>query len=322
MTPGRCPISVVIPAYQAQPFLQRSVTAVLNQTLLPSEIIIVDDGSTDGTARVAQNLGERVRYLHQENAGAAATRNRGIAAATAEWIAFLDADDSWLPEHLERCWDVICGDPALMWCCGAYRRVTGDGHELRTGDDAWMRLESTRDKSVLFFDAIVGKAPIQTSGLLVSRKLIEVVGVFDPNLRRGQDRDYYYRIALRYPRMGFVWPPTVRYIHTAGSVTARGGDESSRLLEMVSRNVERAHGLESEMYKSFEIILRQLARETMRHSLCMGRPDCLRSLLAEFGWLLSPGQRMMTWCGSHIPASILRRLGIVYQTLRDLNGRV
>ena len=84
----------------------------------PLEVIVVDDGSTDQTAEIARGFGNRIRYIHQENAGSAVARNQGINAAAGEWVAFLDADDSWLPEHLERCWEVISKDRTLVWSAG------------------------------------------------------------------------------------------------------------------------------------------------------------------------------------------------------------
>lgn len=91
-------VSVVIPAYNAGEYLGRAIDSVLAQTQPAAEIIVVDDGSADNTADVAQGYGERIRFIQQENAGASVARNTGIEAAASEWIAFLDADDEWLPQ--------------------------------------------------------------------------------------------------------------------------------------------------------------------------------------------------------------------------------
>jgi glycosyltransferase involved in cell wall biosynthesis len=94
------PVSVVIPAYNAASVLPRAIESVLGQTSRPEEVIVVDDGSTDNTAQVATQYGPSITYIRQDNAGASAARNRGIAEATGEWIAFLDSDDEWLPPKL------------------------------------------------------------------------------------------------------------------------------------------------------------------------------------------------------------------------------
>src|SRR3569833_81721 len=95
-------VSVVIPAWNAQACLSRAIRSVLAQTLPPFEILVVDDGSTDATPSLVRQFGSPVRLIHQGHAGAAAARNTGIAAASGEYIAFLDADDEWLPRKLQR----------------------------------------------------------------------------------------------------------------------------------------------------------------------------------------------------------------------------
>lgn len=95
-------VSVVIPCYNAAAFLRETLESVFRQTYAPKEIIVIDDGSTDGSAGVAAAFGEQVTVRRQENFGESVARNHGIAAARGEWIAFLDADDLWQPEKLER----------------------------------------------------------------------------------------------------------------------------------------------------------------------------------------------------------------------------
>ena len=93
-------ISVVIPAYNVARFLPRCLKSVFAQTLKPEEVIVVDDGSTDNTAALAEGLGAKV--ISRQNGGPGAARNTGINNASSEWIALLDADDMWAPEKLER----------------------------------------------------------------------------------------------------------------------------------------------------------------------------------------------------------------------------
>src|SRR5689334_15888034 len=95
-------ISVVIPSYNRAASVGRAIESVLAQTYPASEIILVDDGSTDRTSEVCSEFGSRVKYVWQQNAGASAARNQGVHCATAPWIAFLDSDDYWSAHHLER----------------------------------------------------------------------------------------------------------------------------------------------------------------------------------------------------------------------------
>lgn len=95
-------VSVVIPVYDKEPYLAETIDSVLSQTRLPEEIVVVDDGSTDESARVAASYGPRIRLIQQANAGESSARNRGIDESTGDWIALLDGDDVWEPEKLER----------------------------------------------------------------------------------------------------------------------------------------------------------------------------------------------------------------------------
>ncbi|MBN1764437.1 MAG: glycosyltransferase family 2 protein, partial [Sedimentisphaerales bacterium] len=111
-------VSVVIPAYNAEGTVGRAVESVLQQTREADEIIVIDDGSNDGTAATLQKYGEPVRYIYQNNAGPGAARNNGIKAAQYEWVAFLDADDEWLPDKLQLQMDVLQRNDHLVWACG------------------------------------------------------------------------------------------------------------------------------------------------------------------------------------------------------------
>ena len=308
MTQSACPVSVVIPAYNDEARLPRALEAVRAQSCAPAEVIVIDDGSTDATPDVARGFGNRVIYRRQENAGSAAARNLGITTATAEWVAFLDADDSWRPEHLQRSLAIIASQPSLAWCCAAYTRIVDGEAQPESTPDQWQQLASTPGDSVDFFDSYMAGAPIQTSGMVVKRAVLNEVGLFDPVMRRGQDRDLWYRIALKYPRMGFVWPATVEYIYNERSVTAQLTDSTERLMRWLVKNVGYLPELDAKTAESFTRVLRLLAREILWHALNVARPDCLRRLRDEHGWLLTRKERWIAWWGSRAQPSWLRRL--------------
>ncbi|HYH63088.1 MAG TPA: glycosyltransferase family A protein [Urbifossiella sp.] len=120
--------SVVIPAYNYGRFLADAVDSVLSQTVPPHEVIVVDDGSTDDTPAVAARYAGRIQYQRRANAGVSAARNAGIAAATGDWLAFLDADDAWEPTFLEAVRPVCLSDPRPALVFTDYREfgaVTG-----------------------------------------------------------------------------------------------------------------------------------------------------------------------------------------------------
>ncbi|MHC5141971.1 MAG: glycosyltransferase family 2 protein, partial [Planctomycetota bacterium] len=113
-------ISVVIPAYNAEKHIARAIESVLAQTRPADEVIVIDDGSSDATAEVVRSFGDKVIFIQQENAGASVARNAGIEAATSDWIAFLDADDEWLPNKLQLQVEHFKRNPDLLWATGNY----------------------------------------------------------------------------------------------------------------------------------------------------------------------------------------------------------
>lgn len=109
-------ISVVIPTYNRRDLLKRALLSMLAQTLLPTEIIVIDDGSTDDTAAMIRTEFPAVHYYHQENQGVGSARNTGIQHAIGDWIAFLDSDDEWLPEKLARQQAALAAHPDSRIC--------------------------------------------------------------------------------------------------------------------------------------------------------------------------------------------------------------
>jgi glycosyltransferase involved in cell wall biosynthesis len=185
-------ISVVIPAYNRAIFLPETLKSVFNQSLPPSEVIVVDDGSTDDTGEVLRAYGSQIRTLRQGNRGVSAARNAGVAMASGELLAFLDADDVWHPRKLERQAALFSDDPQLgLVHCGV-EEVGAGGEAIRTRLDG---MEGWVSKEMLFFrrGVILGGG----SAAVVVRAVFESVGGFDQRLSTSADWDLYYRIAER-----------------------------------------------------------------------------------------------------------------------------
>jgi glycosyltransferase involved in cell wall biosynthesis len=185
---------------------------VLAQTLPPLEVIVVDDGSTDATPAVLAAYGDRIRVIRQKNSGVAVARNAGIAAARGEYLAFLDSDDVWFPQKLERQMPRFAADPSLgLVHCGA-ETIDGEGRTLATSvggleghvAEAMLRL----DREVIF---------PQGSGIVVPKRVAEEIGGYDARLPPSEDWDFCYRIASRYP-VGYVAEVLVRYRQHGGGI--------------------------------------------------------------------------------------------------------
>ena len=190
-TSSESSVSVVVPAYNAARTLPATIASIEAQTVRPLEILVVDDGSTDATVDAAGATGARdLRVISQANAGHAAARNTGIAAARGRYVAFLDADDVWLPEKLERQLDEIRRNPEIRALQTGAARVDD---ELRL---LWA--ETCRRSDDQLWDALSFRnMPALMSTLLAERGLLDEVGGFDPSLVILQDWDLAIRLARR-----------------------------------------------------------------------------------------------------------------------------
>jgi glycosyltransferase involved in cell wall biosynthesis len=198
-------ISVVIPAYNAAHFLPRSLASVFAQTLPPNEVIVVDDGSTDHTSEVADALGARV--IRQENRGLAAARNTGIQNASGEWIALLDADDSWLPEKLARQAALI--QPEVVFVYTGTRHF--DDHGTRIVQRA---IEPTAARKMLRYCN-----PIVPSSALLRRLAVLAAGGFREGVPSCEDWGMWVRL-LPFGSLAAVPEPLTNYYLHPQSISA------------------------------------------------------------------------------------------------------
>lgn len=177
-------VSYVVPVYNGERYLAECIASILAQTIPPHEVIVVDDGSIDGTASVATRFGEPVRYVFQDHAGHSAARNRGARLAGGHLLGFLDADDLIVPKKTEA--QVACfgAQPELQFCDAYYRNFWSPDVPL-TERSAHPRLRFTH-----------GEQP-RGHGIttwLMRRSLFEAVGCFDESLLFGEDEDWYRRM--------------------------------------------------------------------------------------------------------------------------------
>lgn len=216
MPPEPAPVSVIIPAYNAEATIGRALQSIAAQSLAPAEVIVVDDGSKDASADAAERMRAamgpiRLVVITQKNQGAGAARNRAIAEATQPYLAFLDADDEWLPAKLERSMQVMQeGDYLLV--AHDYLDTTPDGDRHI---DCRQRFEEGPDPYITLYL----KGYIPSISVVTKRDAVITAGGFDESLRNAQDFDLWLKL-LAEPgtRFTLFGEALARYHHVAGSI--------------------------------------------------------------------------------------------------------
>jgi glycosyltransferase involved in cell wall biosynthesis len=205
------PVTVVIPAFNAAQYLAVTLDSVLQQTHVPEAIVVVDDGSTDDTAAIAKRAGATVITQVQKGPGAA--RNRGVEAATTEFVAFLDADDWYAPDKLERAVKLLDELQAACVCTDAWI-VRGDRIEGRKN-------QRRRVPSVLTLERLLQGNPVVCSTVVARTAAVRTAGSFDehPDLVATEDFDLWLRMSQREP-LAYVHEPLTFYRVHAGSLSA------------------------------------------------------------------------------------------------------
>ena len=202
MTPKSQPdISVIIPAFNRAHTLPRALDSVLSQTLKPREIIVVDDGSTDETNAVLADY-PGLCIISQDNRGVSAARNMGIKKAGGEWLAFLDSDDEWLKEKLEKQWDAICIDDKLI--CHTEEIWIRNGQRVNP-------MKKHKKFGGIIYERCLPLCVISPSSVMIHRSVFEDVGVFDESLEVCEDYDLWLRICAKYSILFIDEPLIVKY---------------------------------------------------------------------------------------------------------------
>ena len=205
-------ISVIIPLYNKASEIERTLRSVLSQSLPPREIIVVDDGSTDGSAEIVERLATPlVRLIRQQNSGVSAARNRAMREATGEWVALLDGDDVWCEDYLATVAQMIERWPA----CGAY----GTGFFI---DDGERRVEANfcqKEGIVDFFAESMTRYVLIPSATTLRRDLALELGGFPEGMRMGEDQFLWTKIA-RVTDVAFMPKPKVIYSRAATNRSA------------------------------------------------------------------------------------------------------
>lgn len=225
-------VSVVIPTYNGAKYVGEAVDSVLAQSFHDIEVLVIDDGSTDETESVISRFGPAARYIRQENGGVSVARNRGIQESTGRYVAFLDADDTWLPEKLDRQMAALTGSKTCRVCYSAFTVCNETLEPLAIQ-------RSLRKGSTLEDLLLRGNVVGSICSVLCERSLFAATGGFDRTLSQCADWDMWLRLAI-VTEFLYLDEPLVTYRQHRSNMS-----RDAQLLERDSHRVlQRGFGLE------------------------------------------------------------------------------
>jgi glycosyltransferase involved in cell wall biosynthesis len=267
-------VDVIIPAYNAARYLPTAIESVIAQTFEDWRIVLVDDGSTDNTAEVVapflQRLGPKLNYIRKPNGGVTAARNTAIQASTAEFLAFLDADDLWLPCRLSESLKALAEWPQAGL---AYGLVTHIDPEGRLGE-TWEGNRRNAEGHIAPY-IYMRKVELPCVTVTLRRRCIDEVGIFDEAMRVTEDRDLWLRIALRY-EVAFVPKVLAYYRVSPNSLSA----DSQQMLKAQLQFIRKHYGSEGCGLRSRQIAWARVYKQQAETLKKRNRPwDALMSSL-------------------------------------------
>ena len=228
-------VSAIIPTYNRRELVLRAIRSALAQTRAVEEIIVVDDGSTDGTGEaLAAEFGDRIVYVRQANAGVSAARNRGMAMARGRFFALLDSDDEWMPEKTARQLEFLetHADFGMVLC--DVERVDREGRPI----DRFRRREVIPEDGWVL-DKVLQDPALAPVSAMFRREVVADIGGFDEALATAEDLDFHLRVASKWP-IGVVDEVLARAIrgHDGLSSLARTYDDYTRVIERAVATAE------------------------------------------------------------------------------------
>ncbi len=299
--------SVIIPVYNKASTIKASVDSVLAQTVSDFEIIIVDDGSKDNLNDVLSEY-PSLKIIHQENAGVSVARNTGIKVAEGEFVCFLDADDLWLPCHLEELSLRINENPEINYFITSHRTSFPDGSTRDSSDKL-----STVDGDFIISDNLFemlnsyGDAIVHTNCICVKRRaLIKHDLWFEPGERIGEDTDMWYRIALREK---LLLSKKITNIYQKEHSTATQNSSNTQDWRFARRlsDILSANDVSDDVKNECVRLIDRYTLACCRELSCLGRGKDAREKLKTVK--NKNGKRyVITYILCHIPAVLCRKI--------------
>ena len=256
-------VSVIIPTYNRGWAIKEAVDSVLAQDFTDFELIVVDDGSTDNTQDILNSYKEDIIVLHQGNKGVSAARNRGIASASGQYIAFLDSDDLWLPQKLSTQVDFFNANPEALIC---------------QTEEKWIRngifvnpKKRHRKLSGNIFEQSLYLCLVSPSAVMMKRSLFEKAGMFDETLSACEDYDMWLRVSCRYPVYLIDTPLIIKRGGHADQLSRTSGQDRYRIQSL--KKIIESNLLTDEQTMSALKVLKEKCAIYANGCLKRGRKD-------------------------------------------------
>jgi glycosyltransferase involved in cell wall biosynthesis len=290
-------VTAIIPAYNIEDYVGRAIESVLAQTRAADEIIVVDDGSTDGTAAAIRKYLPKVKYVYQENRGLAGARNTGIRESSCQWVAFLDGDDEWLPRFLELQTGVLQRNPQLVWSTTNYRtylHAEGRGAPLVVPEAA-RKILGGKDYMAEYFEAYRLRMGGYGSTMIMKRQALLDAGLFDERLRFAEDTDMWVRFACKWPAIGYVPEEgAIYYLDRPGSLMVATNNAEKMRVNCTLLDSHITLTREAGRYEAFRPCAEFMLRRWIR-GLLFYRADApiIRDMLSKYKEILPAGYRLV-----------------------------
>lgn len=300
-------VSVIVPTYNRAHFLTEAIESVLTQTYQDWELIIVDDGSADDTKALSDQCARRdhrIRVIHQANSGVAKARNAGLRAATGRYIAFLDDDDRWVPEKLERQVAYLDAHPEIGLAFTLAQLVDQELRHIKVLPQVWR----------CSFEALLERCFIPLPTVMVRRECLNCVGDFDEALGTSADYDLWLRIARRF-EIACLEEPLALYQRHGANMSLDGqrrirehlviyrkllaGDLEHRLVRVVRRRIAQEHYEWARRYRSrgeYRSSARHFAQAVVTYPSVGLHMQRGRRSPADSAWLLAKPYLAISYC--------------------------
>ena len=223
------PVRVIVPVFNAERFLREGLESLFGQNVENLEVIVVDDGSTDGSARIAQSFGDKVRYVAQENGGPSKARNTGLRLVDDGIVGFLDADDLWSPNRLKVQLPMLQADPSI---------------DILLGRTLWQWLPT--DEDVVRESSTNGEPPAGFTCLgtfigsaLYRRSVFDKVGLYDESLRYSEDVDWFMRAKEQDVNWRVIKEVTLHYRRHRGNMTRQKSIKDLGIMAVLKASLDR-----------------------------------------------------------------------------------